>query len=146
VTDVRAAHVERFRAEQGARRVHLLTAASPFVVTQARFIVVEGAEGGARLIACPDCTPRTALGLGAAEPIAPAVLDAFLRDLDDAVAAWAGDAVPAHLHDGVTITVERADADGYARVRLADPAPDSPHARLLAAWAQAFPAVRRAIK
>ncbi len=145
MTDVRAANVERFRAAQGAQRVHILTAASPFVATQARFIVLEGAEG-ARLVACPDCTPRTALGLGASEPISPDALKRFLQDLDDAAMAWVGDVVPGTLHDGITVTVERADATGYARVRMVDPAPGSPHARLLAAWTRAFPAVREAIK
>ena len=144
MSDPRAANVERWRAQLGAERLFILTAVTPFTVSQARFAVVDAA-GGARLISCRDCTPRSPLDIGESEPILPAVLRQFLDDLAAAADAWAEDAVPANVHDGITLTMERADAAGYARVRMVDPPPDSPHARLLAAWTRGFPAVRRAL-
>jgi len=143
--DPRTTNVQRYREEQGAARIHLLTAIAPFTVSQDRFIVVEAGEV-ARLVSCSRCTPRTVLGQGQAREVAPETLVAFQRGLAAAEAAWAQDAVPPNVHDGVTITAEYADAGIYRRVRMVAPPEGSPHARLLAAWLDAFPEVRRALR
>lgn len=141
--DNRTINVQRFREEQGASRVHILTAIAPFSVKQDRFVVIErGDASGAHLIVCTDGTPRAPLDRGDVHPVDGQTLRAFLQDVDDAAMAWAGDAIPPNVHDGVTITVERADAETYDRVRMVAPPSGSPHARLLAAWLDAFPAAR----
>ncbi len=145
MTDPRAITVQQFRQEQGADSVYILTAIQPFTVSQNRCMVVVTGRC-AQLVCCNSCTPRTSLGQGSLREVEPAVLEQFLRDLQDAELAWTGDAVPPHVHDGVTFTVERADEHGYDRVRIVDPAPDGPHARLLAAWREAFPEARRMMR
>jgi hypothetical protein len=145
MTDPRAANVQRFREEQKAARVQILCVIAPFTVSQERFILIETAAG-ARLISCSGCTPRTPLGQGPSREITPDVLAAFLRTADSAEAAWAADAIPTDIHDGVTITVERADATGYSRVRMVAPPAGSSHARLLDAWRSAFDEVRKTLR
>jgi|GEM_PF-1067953 hypothetical protein len=140
--DTRSLIVEQFRQEQGADSVYILTALQPFGVSQNRCMVVISGRC-AQLVCCNSCTPRTSLGQGSLREVEPAELEQFLRDLQDADLAWTGDAIPPQVHDGITYTVERADAHGYERVRIVDPSPDSPHARLLAAWRNAFPEARR---
>ncbi len=140
--DTRSLIVEQFRQEQGADSVYILTALQPFGVSQNRCMVVVSGRC-AQLVCCNSCTPRTSLGQGSLREVEPAELEQFLRDLQDADLAWTGDAIPPQVHDGITYTVERADAHGYERVRIVDPSPDSPHARLLAAWRNAFPEARR---
>lgn len=141
MTDPRAAIVQRFRQEQGADSVYILTALHPFGVSQNRCMVMVTGRS-AQVVCCNSCTPRTSLGQGSLREVEPAELGQFLRDLQDAELAWTGDVIPPQVHDGITFTVERADAHGYERVRIVDPAPDSPHARLLAAWRDAFPEAR----
>jgi hypothetical protein len=142
MSDQRAANVQRFREEQGAERVWVLSAVIPFSVSQDRVVVVERPDG-AQLVTCHGCTPRTALGQGTLRPIASDVLAAFVSGMNDADMAWTGDDVPPNVHDGVTFTVEHADASGYERVRIVDPQTNSPHDRLLVAWADAFPEARK---
>lgn len=146
MTDQRAATVQHYRAEQQAHAVYILTSVMPFSVSQNRAIVVQQGGSMAQLITCSGCTPRTALGQGVMRDIAPDTLEAFLAALADAAPAWDGDAIPPNVHDGVTITVERVDEDGYARVRIVEPQPDTPHQRLIAAWSQAFPEVRQMLR
>jgi len=145
MTDIRSTNVLRFREEQGAARVHILTAVAPFTVNQDRFVLVE-TEAGARLITCTGCTPRTALNHGQARDLPAEMLAAFLSRSEAAAAAWTEDAIPANIHDGVTLTVECADAAGYCRVRMVAPPDGSPHARLLAAWIATFDEVRRVLR
>ena len=102
-------------------------------------------RSGARLVQCPGCTPRTALGQGEAIDIAPDTLRAFQDRLAEADAAWRADAVPVGVHDGVTLTVEHADAHSYRRVRMVDPPEGSAHDRLLSAWMTTFPVVAHAL-
>ncbi|GAB4421669.1 MAG: hypothetical protein Kow00106_18690 [Anaerolineae bacterium] len=142
MADSRATIVEQFRQEQGADSVYILTALQPFGVSQNRCMVMISGRC-AQLVCCNSCTPRTSLGQGSLREVEPAELEQFLRDLQDAELAWTGDAIPPQVHDGITYTVERADAHGYERVRIVDPSPDSPHVRLLAAWRNAFPEARR---
>jgi len=143
--DNRSLTVQRFCAEHGADCVYILTAIQPFTVSQNRCMVVVTGRS-AQLVCCHSCTPRTSLGQGSLREVEPAVLEQFLRDVQDAAPAWTGDAIPPHVHDGVTLTVERADAHGYERVRMVEPPSGGPHARLLAAWADAFPEARRIIR
>lgn len=143
MTDQRAANVQRFREEQGAQRVWILSAVIPFSVSQDRVVVVQRGDGNAQLITCNGCTPRTGLGQGILREITSETLHEFLTGLEDAEMAWAGDLIPPNVHDGVTFTVERADAGGYERVRMVDPQTNSPHDRLLMAWADAFPEARK---
>ena len=145
MTDHRAATVRLFREQQHAQQVFVLTAVTPFKVSQDRAILVRHAND-AQLVTCSGCTPRTALGQGSVRDVAPDELTAFLRGMSQTAAAWTGDAVPSNVHDGVTITVERADSDRYDRVRIVEPAPDSPHARLIAVWTDTFPEVRRLLR
>ncbi|MCZ7540042.1 MAG: hypothetical protein M5U29_09040 [Anaerolineae bacterium] len=142
--DNRSLTVQRFCAEQGADCVYLLTAIQPFTVSQNRCMVVVAGRS-ARLLCCHSCTPRTSLAQGSMRDVEPETLNRFLRDLEGAALAWEADAVPPNIHDGLTITVERATAGGYERVRMVEPPSGGPHARLLAAWVNAFPEVRRAI-
>lgn len=142
MTDPRATSVQRFREDHGAQRVVILTAVTPFKVSQDRAIVVQ-ADYNAQLILCSGCTPRTALGQGIMRDIMPKDLRDFFTELEQARHAWDNDAVPANVFDGVTVTIEQADSHGYARVRMVDPEPDSPHARLLSAWMTTFPEVRK---
>jgi len=142
--DPREARVQAFRAAQNAHTVLILTAVSPFSVSQERFIVVQR-DDGAHLLTCSGCTPRTALAQGQTRPVAPDVWVGFQADLAQAETAWDGDAIPPNVHDGLTLTFERAAAGRYERVRTVTPSPQSPHARLLAAWARAFPEVRRTL-
>lgn len=143
--DTRSTNVQRFRDEQGAVNVYLLTAVAPFTVSQDRFIVVETMQA-ARLIVCAGCTPRTALNEGKARVLAPEIFAAFRRWITGAEEAWAADAVPENIHDGVTYIVEFAADGDYRRVRLVAPQPGSPHAALLAAWIDAFEEVRRVVR
>jgi len=136
--------VQRFREAEGADSVYILTVLQPFTVSQSRcVVVVTGYEG--QLISSNGCTPRTALSQGSVRHIDSQVLENFLRSLADAEMAWAGDVVPPNIHDGVTLTVERADANGYERVRIADFEVGGPHGRLIEAWTSAFPEARRII-
>ncbi len=142
--DNRSLTVQRFCVEQGADCVYILTAIQPFTVSQNRcLLVVTGRE--AQLVCCHSCTPRTSLAQGSMRDVEPEALDRFLREVEGAAAAWEADAIPPNIHDGLTVTVERATADRYERVRMVEPPSGGPHARLLAAWADAFPEVRRVI-
>lgn len=144
MTDPRAENVQRFRDEHGAQQVVILTAVTPFKVSQDRAIVVL-VDYHAQLITCSGCTPRTALGQGIMRNVAPKDLMKFLDSLEAADEAWDQDAVPPNVHDGVTLTIEKAGADGYHRVRIVDPEPDSPHAQMIAAWTTTFPEVRKIV-
>lgn len=141
MTDPRAANVRQFCEQQGAQQVLILTAVTPFGVSQNRAVVIVW-DGRAELVTCSGCTPRTALHHGTRRAIAPETLSAFLAQIDAAGAAWQGDALPPHVHDGVTLTVERAQGGDYQRVRMVAPDAGSPHAQMIAAWASAFPEVR----
>ncbi len=143
-SDPRETRVQNFRVTQNARQVFILTAVTPFSVSQERFVVMASGDG-VRLITCAGCTPRTDLAQGQARPVALDVWRNFQVDLSQTEMAWAGDAVPPNVHDGLTITVERAEPESYERVRIVAAPPQSPHARLLEAWARAFPEVRRAL-
>lgn len=144
MSDNRSLTVQRFCAEQGADCVYILTAIQPFTVSQNRcLLIVTGRE--AQLVCCNSCTPRTSLAQGSMRDVEPEALDRFLRAIEGAAGAWEADAIPSNVHDGLTITVERVTAAGYERVRMVEPAPGGPHARLLAAWADVFPEVRRVI-
>ncbi len=146
MTDQRATTVQRYRAEQKAQAVYILTTVMPFSVSQNRAIVVFDGGSMGHLITCSGCTPRTALGQGVMRDIPPDVLNTFLAALEDAAAAWDNDAIPPNVHDGVTITVERVNDSGYMRVRIVEPQPDTPHHHLIAAWTQAFPEVRQMLR
>ncbi|MBI5958031.1 MAG: hypothetical protein HY866_04810 [Chloroflexi bacterium] len=145
MTDPRALNVQRFREEQKAERLWVLSAIAPFTVSQDRFVLIE-TEQGARLEICAACTPRTPLGQGQKRLIAPETLAAFLRAVEAADAAWDADAIPAAIHDGVTITVECASAGSYRRVRMVAPPAGTPHAALLDAWRASFEEVRKALR
>jgi hypothetical protein len=138
--DPRSEKVQRFREEQGASRVHILTAIQPFSISQDRFVVIEFADD-AWLVTCSGCTPRTAFNYGQAQTVRAEQLRAFLERLDAAEAAWANDAIPAGVSDGVTLTIEQATADGYRRVRMVEPPEGSAHGRLLDAWMVTFPGI-----
>ncbi len=145
MSDPRAATIQRFCAEQGADCVYILTAIQPFTVSQNRCMVVVTGRS-AQLVCCHSCTPRTSLAQGSMRDVEPEALDRFLREVEGAAPAWEADAIPPTVHDGLTFTVERATAAGYERVRMVDVAPGGPHARLLAAWADAFLEARRIIR
>jgi hypothetical protein len=142
--DPRAINVQRFRESQGATRVHILTTIQPFTVSQDRSVVLER-PGGAWLIHGSRCTPHTPLGHGRTRRIDDETLTAFLQRLDAADAAWDSDAIPAGIHDGVTITIERAEDGDYRRTRMVEPPEGSAHERLLAAWMTTFPEVAHAL-
>lgn len=142
--DPRSEKVQRFREEQGADRVHILTAIQPFSVSQDRFVLVESLWG-TRLITCRGGTPRTAFDQGRTQPVSPETVRLFLERLAAAEAAWASDAIPAGVSDGVTITAEWAEAREYRRVRMVEPPEGSAHERLLAAWLVTFPDIAHAL-
>lgn len=142
--DPRAETVRRFREDQGARRVYILTVLQPFTIKQNRFMVVEWHKS-AQLIHCPDCTPRTALGNGEVTDLEIDDLATFTIAVDAARAAWDVDFVPSGLHDGITITIERCDDRAYTRTRMVDPPEGSDHERLQSAWMAAFPEVALAL-
>ncbi|MEW6578075.1 MAG: hypothetical protein AB1435_02655 [Chloroflexota bacterium] len=143
--DNRSLTVQRFCVEQGADCVYILTAIQPFTVSQNRCMVLVTGHS-AQLVCCNSCTPRTSLAQGSMRDVEPEALDRFMREVKEAAPAWEADAIPPNVHDGLTITVERATADSYERVRIVDAAPGGPHARLLAAWTGAFPEARRVIR
>ena len=145
MSDPRTDNVKRFREDQGAVRVYILTAIQPFTVSQDRFIVVERRNDDAWLIHCTGCTPRTSLGNGNSKGILPDVLEDFAARIEAASAAWDSDAIPQGVHDGVTLTIEMADAESYRRVRMVDPADGSPHEQMLSAWMTTFPEVAIAL-
>ncbi len=145
MSDPRTVNVKRFREEQGAVRVYILTAIQPFTVSQDRFLVVERRNQEAWLIHCFGCTPRTALGNGNSQAISPENLEEFAARINAASVAWDFDAIPSGVHDGITLTVEMADADSYRRVRMVEPLEGSPHEQLLSAWMTAFPEVAIAL-
>ncbi len=170
--DNRSTEVQRFRKEQGATRLHLLTVNSPFGPSQDRYVLTE-LPHETYLFECAKCSPRVSLGYGQLHTVSPETLRAFLNAVSEAEDAWtqiepdgtpaaesassresapsregapSRNGAPVGLHDGLTITVEVADSAGYRRARIIDPAPDSPQARLLNAWLLAFPQVRRALQ
>jgi hypothetical protein len=143
--DTRAEKVRRFCEEQQASRLHIFTVVTPFNVSQDRLIVIEHGST-AQVIICTGCTPRTALDHGELREIEPAILNGFLTDVEHAEMAWVGDAVPPNIHDGITVTIERTDGTTYERVRIVDPETASPHARLIAAWTEAFPEARHLLR
>ncbi len=143
--DTRAGKVQRFCAEQHASRLLIFTVVTPFSVSLDRLIVVEHGST-AQVIICNGCTPRTAFDHGRMRDVDPDVLSGFRSAIEHAELAWAGDAVPPNVHDGITITIERADGEDYERVRIVAPDPNSPHARLIAAWTEAFPEARNLLR
>lgn len=145
MTDPRATNVQRFRAEHDADTVFILTAVTPFSVSQDRAIIVTK-QHTAQLVTCSGCTPRTALGQGLMRDITPRELTDFRAGLAQADSAWDDDALPPNVHDGITITIERATAQGYDRVRIVDPPPGSPHAQLIAAFSATFPELRAMLR
>lgn len=144
MSDPRAETVRRFREDQAARQVYILTVLQPFTISQNRFILLEWHKS-AQLIHCADCTPRTALGSGQVTDIEADTLQAFTTALDGARDAWDSDLIPSGLHDGITVTIERCDDDGYWRSRMVNPPEGSAHDRLQSAWMAAFPEVALAI-
>ncbi|MBN2305847.1 MAG: hypothetical protein JXQ72_15295 [Anaerolineae bacterium] len=144
MADNRATEVQRFRAAQRAARLHLLTVITPFRASLDRFMVIEG-EAGATLRRCTGCRLSAPLDQGESQPVAPETLDVFLHGIESARAAWDQDALPDDTLDGVTIIAERATGDGYAITHMLAPRSNSPHARLLRAWAEAFPAVEKVL-
>ena len=142
--DPRSDKVQKFREEQGASRVHILTAIQPFSVSQDRFVLIEFAHE-ARLVICRGGTPRTAFNHGKTQMVRSEELRAFLERLDGAENAWENDAILAGFSDGITLTVEQAAADEYRRVRMVEPPEDSAHARLLDAWMVTFPEIAIAL-
>jgi hypothetical protein len=142
--DPRSEKVQKFREDQGATRIHILTAVTPFSVSQDRFVLIES-YNGARLVICRGSTPRTAFDHGEKYPLSLDTLQVFLERLAGAEAAWDSDAIPVGVSDGVTLTVEQATAHHYRRVRMIEPLEGSPHERLLAAWLVTFPEVAHAL-
>ncbi len=142
--DPRSEKVQKFREEQGATRIHILTAVTPFSVSQDRFVVIE-TRHGARLVICRGSTPRTAFDHGVKYPVSLDTVRLFLERLSAAEIAWAADAIPAGVSDGITLTAEQATAHDYRRVRMIEPPEGSPHDRLLAAWLVTFPEVAHAL-
>lgn len=145
MTDHRATEVQLYRAETGALRVHILTLIAPQKPTLDRFVLVER-ERDATLIVCDGCPLDAPLGRGAPQPVPAQTLAMFLYELRSVSAVWSNDYVPEGAHDGVTIIVERAEQDLYRRTRMVDPPENSAHARLVNAWKNAFPAVRRILR
>jgi len=145
MTDRRAAEVQLYRVQTGASRVHILTLASPQRPALDRFVLVER-ERDAALIVCDRCPLDVPLGRGAPQPVPAQSLTMFLFALRAASEAWSEDCIPEGAHDGITIIVERAEQDLYRRTRMVDPPENSAHARLLDAWKNAFPAVRRVLR
>lgn len=142
--DVRSTEVQHFRETQGATRIHLLTINTPFNPSQDRFILIE-LPHDTFLTSCAQCSPRVTIGYGQLYNVQLDVLRGFLDTVESAAQAWQEDAIPPDVHDGVTITMEVADSAGYRRVRMVDPPEDTPHSRLLAAWTENFPQVRRVV-
>lgn len=145
MTDRRAAEVQLYRVQTGASRVHILTLTSPQRAALDRFVLVER-DRDAALIACDGCPLDAPLGRGAPQPVPAQTLAMFLFALRSVSAAWSEDAIPEGAHDGITIVVERAEQDLYRRTRMVDPPANSAHARLVDAWKNAFPAVRRVLR
>jgi hypothetical protein len=142
--DQRSEKVQKFREEQGALRIHVLTAVTPFTISQDRFVLAEFSTG-ARLYTCHGCTPRTAFDHGQMQIVSMETLRAFQDRLAAAEDAWIGDAIPAGVSDGVTLTAERAEVSSYRRVRMVEPPVGSAHERLLAAWLVTFPDIAHAL-
>jgi hypothetical protein len=142
--DPRSDKVQKFREEQGAARVHILTAIQPFSVSQDRFVLIEF-KRGAELVICRSGTPRTPFNHGQMQTVQSEALRTFLDRLDAANGAWAADAIPSGVSDGVTLTIELATAGEYRRVRMVEPPEDSVHARLLDAWMVTFPEIAIAL-
>ena len=145
MTDRRAAEVQLYRVQTGASRVHILTLIAPQKPTLDRFVLVER-ERDATLIVCDGGPLDAPLGRGAPQPVPAQTLAMFLYELRSVSAVWSSDYVPQGAHDGVTIIVERAEQDLYRRTRMVDPPENSAHARLVNAWKNAFPAVRRILR
>ena len=82
---------------------------------------------GARLVICRGSTPRTAFDHGVKSPVSLDTVRLFLERLSAAEIAWAADAIPAGVSDGITLTAEQATAHDYRRVRMIEPPEGSPH-------------------
>ena len=145
MTDRRAAEVQLYRVQTGASRVHILTLTSPQKPSLDRFVLVER-DRDATLLVCDRCPLDAPLGRGTPQPVPAQTLAVFLFALRSASAAWTEDYIPDGAHDGITIIVERAEQDLYRRTRIVDPPENSAHARLVDAWKNAFPAVRRILR
>jgi hypothetical protein len=144
MADPRSDKVQKFREEQGATRVHILTAIQPFSVSQDRFVLIEFTRE-AQLVICRSGTPRTPFDHGQTQAVRSGELRTFLDRLDAANAAWVADAIPTGVSDGVTLTVEQATPAEYRRVRMVEPPENSIHARLLEAWMVTFPEIAIAL-
>lgn len=144
MTDSRPTEVRQYRAAQRATRLHMLTIITPFSATLDRFILAES-EAGATLRRCTGCRLSAPLDRGESDSVPAETLAAFLHALEAAESAWGEDAVPDGALDGITIIAERATADDYAITHMLSPRSNTPHARLLRAWIEAFPAVARAL-
>lgn len=138
--------VEQFRADHRAARVFVLTAITPFRAAMDRFVLLEREAGASLLLVCAGCPFRAPLDRGEPHPVTDEMLAEFRRRMDGAEKAWASDAVPDGAYDGVTLVAERATARGYDIVHMVAPRGNSPHARLLYAWTQVFPAVRQVLR
>ncbi len=141
----RPREVEQFRAAHGADRIYVLTAITPFRRAMDRFVLLERDEGASLLLICVECPFRAPLDRGEPQPVTDEMLAEFRRRIDGAEKAWASDAVPDGAYDGMTLVAERASARGYDIVHIVAPRGNSPHARLIYAWTQVFPSVRKAL-
>ncbi len=144
--DQRQHEVERFRKQHQAARVFVLTAITPFRPSMHRFVLLERENAPCLLLVCTDCPFRAPLDRGEPHPVTDEMLAEFRRRMDGAEKAWASDAVPEGAYDGMTLVAERASVQGYDIVHMVAPRGSSPHARLLYAWTQVFPEVRKALR
>lgn len=145
MADDREAEVRQFAKAQGATRIHILTAVTPFRAAQDRFVLLERA-GQVMLVACQGCPFRAPLSRGEPQPLAPARLDEFLAALAPLAVDGLEDYFPEGAQNGTTLVFERLDERGYVQVAMLAPPKNSPHARLVSAWSRAFPAVRSLLR
>lgn len=141
----RSERLQQFLAARGGLRLFVLTAVSPMLSRQSRYLLIQR-EGGGTLLTCDDCGLRAPFEEGREDAVAPEPMAVFLEQMAIVGVETLDDYRPANIHDGVTVIVEYVDHDTYHRLRIIDPPPGSLHARVLAAWANAFPRVRRALR
>ncbi|HML24340.1 MAG TPA: hypothetical protein PKD09_21975 [Aggregatilinea sp.] len=142
----RPREVEQFRTEHRAERVFVLTAITPFRPAMDRFVLLEREAGASLLLVCVGCPFRAPLDRGEPYPVTDEMLAEFQRRMAGAEKAWEADAVPDGAYDGMTLVAERATVQSYDIVHMVAPRSNSPHARLMYAWTQVFPAVRKALR
>ena len=141
----RSERLQQFLAARGGIRLFVLTAVTPMLNRQSRYLLIQW-DGGGTLLTCDDCGLRAPFEEGREDAVAPEKMDAFLEQMAAVSVETLDDYRSSNIHDGVTVIVEYADHDTYHRLRIIDPPPGSLHARVLAAWFNAFPHVRRALR